>query len=64
MNRSVVWTLVILRRLKHHSPKILKDNTIIFSTHDIHLAVELADIFIFLHPEGVTDLVPLLNILI
>lgn len=31
-------------------------NTIIFSTHDIKLAVELADsIYVIGHPEGVTD---------
>jgi len=31
-------------------------NTIIFSTHDIRLAVELADsIYIIGHPEGITD---------
>jgi ABC-type nitrate/sulfonate/bicarbonate transport system ATPase subunit len=57
MNRSVVWTLVILRRLKHHSPRYYENeyNTIIFSTHDIHLAVELAEVFYIPHPEGVTD---------
>jgi len=31
-------------------------NTIIFSTHDLHLATELADvIYLIGHPEGVTD---------
>ena len=40
--------------------KIIQDsdelNTIIFSTHDLHLAVELADmIYVIGHPDGVTD---------
>ena len=40
--------------------KIIQDsdelNTIIFSTHDLNLAVELADmIYVIGHPEGVTD---------
>ena len=31
-------------------------NTIIFSTHDINLAVEMADsIYVIGHPEGITD---------
>jgi polar amino acid transport system ATP-binding protein len=41
------------------------DITIIFSTHDIHLAVELADsIYILSHPKVLQIIVPLLNILI
>lgn len=45
-------------KVKSSFEKILSDdelNTIIFSTHDIKLAVELADsIYIIGHPEGVT----------
>ena len=48
-----------IEKAKTSFDKILSDNelnTIIFSTHDIKLAVELADsIYIIGHPEGVTD---------
>jgi polar amino acid transport system ATP-binding protein len=48
-----------IEKVKTSFTKILSENeynTIIFSTHDIHLAVELADsIYILGHPEGVTD---------
>lgn len=48
-----------VEKLKSSFNKILTSdslNTIIFSTHDIHLAVELADsIYVIGHPEGVTD---------
>jgi polar amino acid transport system ATP-binding protein len=37
-------------------------NTIIFSTHDLKLAVELADvIYVIGHPEGVTDYSTIVN---
>jgi polar amino acid transport system ATP-binding protein len=48
-----------IEKVKASFQRILSDdelNTIIFSTHDIRLAVELADsIYIIGHPEGVTD---------
>ena len=48
-----------IEKVKDAFTKILHDdelNTIIFSTHDIKLAVELADsIYIIGHPEGTTD---------
>ncbi len=48
-----------IEKVKASFERILSDdelNTIIFSTHDIRLAVELADsIYIIGHPEGVTD---------
>lgn len=48
-----------IEKLKDAFNKILKSdtlNTIIFSTHDIRLAVELADsIYVIGHPEGVAD---------
>jgi len=48
-----------IEKVKESFDKILKTNTlntIIFSTHDIRLAVELADsIYIIGHPEGITD---------
>ena len=48
-----------IEKVKSAFEKILSDdelNTIIFSTHDIRLAAELADsIYIIGHPEGVTD---------
>jgi polar amino acid transport system ATP-binding protein len=48
-----------IEKVKTSFTKILwkwEYNTIIFSTHDIHLAVELADsIYILSQPEGVTD---------
>lgn len=47
-----------VEKLKNTFAKIQSDdelNTIIFSTHDIHLAVELADsIYVIGYPEGVT----------
>jgi polar amino acid transport system ATP-binding protein len=48
-----------IERVKESFNKILRSNslnTIIFSTHDIKLAVELADsIYVIGHPEGVSD---------
>lgn len=48
-----------IEKVKSAFEKILDDdelNTIIFSTHDIKLAVELADsIYVIGHPEGVSD---------
>ena len=48
-----------IERMKLSFQRILENdelNTIIFSTHDIHLAVELADsIYILGFPEGTTD---------
>ena len=48
-----------IAKMKQSFQKILdanEYNTIIFSTHDIHLAVELADsIYIIGHPEGVCE---------
>ncbi len=48
-----------IEKVKESFNKILNSNslnTIIFSTHDIKLAVELADsIYLIGHPEGVTD---------
>lgn len=48
-----------IEKLKTSFNKIIdtnENNTIIFSTHDINLAVEMADsIYILGHPEGVTD---------
>jgi len=48
-----------IEKVKQSFDKILNSselNTIIFSTHDIKLAVELADsIYLIGHPEGVTD---------
>ena len=48
-----------IEKVKQNFERIASDNeynTIIFSTHDIRLAVELADsIYVVGHPEGVTD---------
>ena len=48
-----------IEKVKQNFERIANDNeynTIIFSTHDIRLAVELADsIYVVGHPEGVTD---------
>ena len=48
-----------IEKVKQNFERIASDNeynTIIFSTHDIRLAVELADsIYVIGHPEGVTD---------
>jgi polar amino acid transport system ATP-binding protein len=48
-----------IEKVKQNFERIASDNeynTIIFSTHDIRLAVELADsIYVIGHPEGVAD---------
>ncbi len=48
-----------IEKVKQSFQKIQNDNelnTVIFSTHDIRLAVELADsIYVIGHPEGITD---------
>ena len=48
-----------IEKMKESFRRILSSNelnTIIFSTHDLHLAAELADsVYVIGHPEGVTD---------